>query len=439
MVIVVSSSLFAWQVFSSYTDNKNLGDQGQETGIISSIKKSIKHLATLGGLTRSSSKELKGEKEDRINILLLGVGGENHNGGNLSDTIIIGSIKPSTKEIALMSVPRDLYVPIEGYGWKKINHASAYGEAKSKGYGGVLAKETINKIFNLPIHYYVKADFNGFQQIVDHMGGVKIYIDNSFSDQEYPDNDFGYEPISFQQGWETMNGSRALKYARSRHGNNNEGSDFARSKRQQKVLAALKEKISDFNFWLNPKKIGQILADMDNHIDTDMESWEIINLAKLTKKIDLKNIKHITLTDGPSGQLYATNINGAYVLLPKGNDFTSLKITANKMFETGAVAGVTIEKEEPTIIEIQNGTKITGLAGKTAQELKQEGFKISKIGNAKNQNYTSTIIYSLTNNKQKELSFLQEKLNAVVSSDIPSNLISTTKKTDFIIILGGEE
>ncbi|MFA6410800.1 MAG: LCP family protein, partial [Candidatus Buchananbacteria bacterium] len=125
----------------------------------------IKHLIS------SDSKKLAGQEDDRINILLLGIGGENHDGPYLTDTNIIASFKPSTKQVALVSIPRDLLVPIPGYGWMKINHADAYGELKNPGRGGELSSQVVSQVFNIPIHYYVRIDFAGFKQIIDDLGG----------------------------------------------------------------------------------------------------------------------------------------------------------------------------------------------------------------------------------------------------------------------------
>lgn len=446
IILTIIFFSFSWKVFSSYQTFKDPNDQKNETGIISNISRGIKSLVTFGNLSIGNNKKLKGEEENRINVLLLGMGGTGHDGPYLSDTIIIASVEPSTNKVSLISVPRDLYVPIGEYGWRKINHANAYGESDGKGQGAILAAETVSKVFNIPIHYYVRVDFQGFQKIIDDLGGLKIYVENSFVDEKYPDSSNGYDPVSFSKGWEVMNGNRALKYARSRHGNNGEGSDFARSRRQQKVLSAVKEKLSSFNFWLNPGKIGQVLADLDNHIDTNMNSGEIIDLAKIIKKSDLDNINHLVLGDGPEGELYATNINGEYVLLPKGNDFTGLKILAKNIFMSETVSN-SEKKEAPASIEIQNGTLIAGLASEKAKELKEEGFIITKIGNAKEQNYKNTLIYDLTQNSSSgEMEKLKQKFNAPILKDIPSYLIAeniggintntATNLTDFVIILG---
>ncbi|MEA2088967.1 MAG: LCP family protein [Patescibacteria group bacterium] len=449
IILLISLASFSWQIFSSYEKNKNTNETN--SGIISSIRNEIKHFVTLGHLNKNSDRKLKGEEGNRINVLLLGIGGEGHQGTYLSDTMIVASVDTSQQKISLISIPRDLYVPIEEYGWHKINHANAYGENKKQGYGGILASKTVGKIFNIPIHYYVRADFDGFKKIIDDIGKINVYVDNSFVDEKYPDNNFGYNPVNFQQGSQNMDGDRALKYARSRHGNNNEGSDFARSKRQQKILLAVKEKMSNFHFWLNPKKIGTILANLENHINTNMEIREIVSLSNILKKCDFKNINHIVLSNGKNGHLYETNFNGAYVLLPKNNDFTSLKILAKNIFDPGVVAGATSQQNSYASIEVRNGTKITGLAGKIAQDLKQNQFKITKIGNAKKQDYKQTIIYDLTrNSRTDELIFLKNRLNAVVSLTVPDWLTSQTVSgakigltnpdfnslADFIIILG---
>ena len=453
-MVILSITLFSfsWQVFSSYKDNRSSLTQEENGSIIENIGRSIKNLVTFGSFRIGNREKLQGEKENRINVLLLGVGGKGHDGAYLSDTIILASIEPKTSKIALLSIPRDLYVPIGDRGWHKINHASAYGEAEKVGQGAKLAQETFSKIFDIPIHYYVRADFDGFKKIIDDVGKVKIHVENSFTDDKYPDSNYGYEPVSFSSGWEIMDGDRALKYARSRHGNNGEGSDFARSRRQQKVLAAVKEKINSLSFWLNPKKVGQVLADLDNHITTNMESWEIISLAKIVKNSNLDNINHTVLTEGPDDELYASIVNGEYVLLPKGNDFTPLKILAKNIFSDENDKNINQdslnEKKEIISIEIQNGTTITGLASKISKDLKQEGFLITKIGNASVQDYEQTIIYNLTQASDPEkIKFLENEFNATATNDIPSNLInknitglningSTNNLTDVIIILG---
>ncbi|MFH1286415.1 MAG: LCP family protein [Candidatus Magasanikbacteria bacterium] len=186
--------------------------------------------------------DLEGQEEDRINILILGMGGPGHDGPYLTDTIIIASVKPSNGQIAMISIPRDLGVNIPKYGWRKINSANALGEVNKPNWGAAYTTELIENTFDIDIHYYARVDFKAFEEIIDEVGGITVNVDRSFVDREYPAAADKYQVVSFTKGEQKMEGNDALKYARSRHGNNGEGSDFARARRQQKVLLAPKGK-----------------------------------------------------------------------------------------------------------------------------------------------------------------------------------------------------
>jgi LCP family protein required for cell wall assembly len=379
--------------------------------------------------------KLKGEADDRINILLLGMGGAGHEGPYLTDTIILISIKPSIQKIALISVPRDLLVDIPGFGWWKINNANAFGEEKNAGQGGELVKETLEKTFDLPIHYYVRADFTGFEKIIDELGGLKIFVERGFTDYQYPTNDFKYQIVSFEQGWQTMDGETALKFVRSRHGNNGEGSDFARSKRQQKILQAFKERVLSYNFFLSPRKISKLSQELANDLKTDMEPWEAIVLLKLLDKVDAKDIITRVLDDSEAGLLYANLVNEAYVLQPKGDDFAQIQYLAKNIFKGEEV----IAENKPVTLEIRNGTEIPGLASRHSQELKLIGLRVYKIGNAPEQDKPITTIYQLSKRTLAEQIQLLEKKykTTVVTGAIPEWIINeATPDLDFFIELG---
>ena len=214
--------------------------------------KALKLISQVRNFILSSDRNIKGQADDRINILLLGIGGEGHDGAYLTDTIILASIKPSTKQLSLISIPRDLIVPIPGgYGYRKINSADSYGEIQQKGNGAEFAKQVVEQVFNISIHYYARIDFKAFKEIVDRVGGVEVYVDNTFTDNTFPTEDYLYRTISFKKGQQTLDGQNALDFARSRHGNNNEGSDFARARRQQKIILALKDKLFSVNTIFN--------------------------------------------------------------------------------------------------------------------------------------------------------------------------------------------
>jgi LCP family protein required for cell wall assembly len=408
-------------------------------------------VSQIGKLIRSEDKILKGEKDGRINFLLLGMGGPGHDGAYLTDTMILASFQPKEKKVAMVSIPRDLAVPIPGYGWRKINSINAYAEAENRSSGGTAAITTVGEILDIPIHYYVRADFQGFETLIDKLGGVSVYVERSFVDYQYPTDDEKYQTLSFEEGWQTMDGDTALKFVRSRHGTNGEASDFARSRRQQKIILALKEKMLSFSTLLNPIKIQSIFEAVKNSIDTNMEMWEIVRMSHLARDVDTEKIIHQVLSADQEGLLVAANINGAYVLEPRAGNFSEIQFLVKNIFNVSSEINFE-DKPEPTRLEIQNGTKITGLASRTAQMLTKFDYEVPKVGNATEQNYERTIIYDLTDGaKNDDLKFLKEKLNAEVSLSTPPWLTNSTapgeialfdspatvaSSTDFLIILG---
>lgn len=424
VILVLAFVVFSYQVLFT-------GDS--ITDIFSGKVNIFKQLSTLAG----DGSRLQGEADDRINILLLGMGGAGHDGPYLTDTIMLASIQPSTRKVSMISIPRDLQVEIPGYGWWKINNANAFGENKNPDNGAMLTKEVVKNVFDLPIHYYIRVDFNGFEKIIDSLDGVKIYVDKSFTDYQYPTNDYKYQIISFEEGWQTMDGDTALKFARSRHGNNGEGSDFARSKRQQKILQAFKERVLSKNFLLSPKKISSMTKEFASHLRTDLEPWEVVKLAQLMKEIDTDNIITQVLDDSPGGYLYPNMVNEAYVLQPRGGDFSQIQYMAKNVFTKAE------DLPAPTIVnvEIKNGTTIAGLASRISQELKLEGYRVMQIGNAPLQNYTQTEIYKLSDkNLTDQINFLQTKYNTTVIENTVPTWISdiAAPDLDFFIILGDD-
>lgn len=408
-------------------------------------------VSQIGKLIRSEDKILKGEKDGRINFLLLGMGGAGHDGAYLTDTIILASFEPKEKKVSMISIPRDLAVPLSGYGWRKINSINAYAEAENRGSGGAATIAAVGEVLDIPIHYYIRADFQGFETLINKLGGVSVYVEKSFVDYQYPTDDEKYQTLTFPEGWQTMDGDTALKFVRSRHGTNGEASDFARSRRQQKILVALKEKILSFSTLLNPIKIQSVFDAVKNSIDTNMEMWEIVRMSHLARDLDTEKIIHQVLSADQDGLLVAANIDGAYVLEPRAGNFSEIQFLIKNIFNVESE--ITFEdKPEPTRLEIQNGTKIAGLASRTAEMLKKNDYRVVKISNATEQNYEKTTIYDLTGGvKNDDLNFLKEKLNAEVSSSLPSwftnpnasgevalfaSPTTSNNSTDFLIILG---
>lgn len=394
-------------------------------------------------LTASQAKPVKGENEDRINLLLLGYGGAGHEGGGLTDTMLVISIKPSTHEVVMISIPRDLVVNFGGkkpaeQQWRKINYALDYGGIK-------FAKEKVEQVLGLPINYYVRVDFEGFRQVIDDMGGVNVYVDNAFTDRQYPNYNYGYQTISFQTGWQIMNGERALQFARSRHGNHGEGSDFARSHRQEIILSAVRQQLLSAGTLLNPGKLTSIFTDLGDHIKTDTQIWEMIRLSDIAKDVPTENIVSKVIDQGEGGFLTSEIVpeTGAYVLIPKAGlgDYSEIQNMVSTVFDQPELV-----KEEVKVV-VQNGTKITGLGTRTAEVLRNNQIEVTTIANAVVRENPSTLLFDLTNGKKPtgltqvvDLLHISPEHVTVVGIDLLDASVVNTKDipptTDFVVVLG---
>ncbi|MBI4426809.1 MAG: LCP family protein [Candidatus Kerfeldbacteria bacterium] len=327
-------------------------------------------LEQLGHIVAKRDAQLKGEGEDRINVLLLGIGGPGHEGPLLTDTIIVASFKPSSGQVTLISIPRDLAVEIPRYGIRKINNANAFGQELSyPGGGEQLTADIVARVTGLTMHYFGRIDFAGFTKIVDDLGGVTLTVERNFADREYPTEDFGYQTISFRAGQQMMDGDTALKFVRSRHGSNGEGSDFARSRRQQLVLQALREEIFSLGTIINPVRIGNILSSLGIHTRTNMEIWELLRLAKLLRESPTNSVTSHVIDSSPNGLLnVATGQDGAFLLVPRDGTFAAVRAFCANIFVVARY------REEQARILVRDGSGRNGTAKTVATNLTSLGF-----------------------------------------------------------------
>lgn len=273
--------------------------------------------------------ELK-HTDSKINILILGIGGGSHEGPNLTDTIILASLDSQNNKVNLISIPRDLWVPELNGDIKKINSAYADGEAQGKGKGLIEAEAAIGKVTGQEINYGVRVDFTGFVEAVDIVGGLDINVDNAFDDYQYPidgkeDDSCGlsqqdiqqfiatdsaeadlpsefpcrYKHIHFDKGLNHMDGETALEFVRSRHAVQPiEQSDFARSKRQEKVIKAFKDKVLSAQILINPIKIYNLYNVLKGSVDTDIKQNEFDDFIRLAEKMKGAKIQSSSIDAG---------------------------------------------------------------------------------------------------------------------------------------------
>lgn len=402
----------------------------------------------ISSLISSDFKKLKGESDGRTNVLILGMGGEGHDGPFLTDTIILLSYEYETNEVYMVSIPRDLIVKTENGMYKKINHLYSIGESIEKGNGLKYAEQNIEENIGIPIHYGVSVDFFGFKEIVNALGGVDVYIENSFVDYQYPTNNHKIQTVQFKKGQQHLDGDEALKFARSRHGividgSGFEGSDYARSKRQMKIISSVKDKILSFSTITNPNKISKLFKILNEYVKTDVETWEAIRFVDILKEIDKNKIYNKVINDAPDNLLTSTTstYDGAWILIPKGGNFGIIQDFFKNLFENQDKISMQAQQENATIY-ILNGTDQSGLASKKAKILEAQGLTISRIENAPTKNSTSTIIYDLSNNKYPQtLTKIQNKIGGIRTNVLSENLKDYLMdgKIDFLILLGKDQ
>jgi len=268
-------------------------------------------------------------EKDRIDILILGIRGEEDEeyGGTLTDSIMILSIKTDLKKSALISLPRDLYAKIPKHGGlrEKINYAYAFGE--NKGINGIdLSRQVVESITGINIDYAVVIDFKTFENLIDAVGGITISLEEDFVEK----SQWGWE-FRVPKGDNLLDGKTALYYARSRFSTN----DFDRSRRQQEIILALKDKILSMGVLANPVKINEIFNSIGKGVKTNIDLSTGIKLIKYSKYMEGDNMEKKILDTTENGLLQQGKINGIYVLYPKAglDNFTDIKNDIRGIFE----------------------------------------------------------------------------------------------------------
>ena len=377
------------------------------------------------------------EMPERVNILLLGVDqrpGESK--ATRTDTMILLTVDPASKTAGMLSIPRDLWVRIPAYDiWNKITAAHLYGEINDyPGGGPALAMKTVEKELGVRPHYYVKVNFAGFEKVIDHIGGIDIYVETAINDPDFPDNNYGYDPLYIPAGQQHFDGEKALKYARVRH---NAGGDYGRMARQQQVIEAVVRKVMDTNqldtLISNAYPLWQ---DFQDTIQTDMPLSVMTKLIPLALEIDINNVQKLVIDNSLTSPFRAQN--GAAALLLNREQ---VRPAIDAMFHNLPTASLAPEKtpsgieDENAGLVIHNGTPTGSLASRTAKYLQTEGFRILQYGPADLADYDRTIIIDYTGNVHT-VELLQQLLN--VADEQLYYEPSPGSQIDIKIILGAD-
>ena len=269
----------------------------------------------------------EGFDQDRVNILLIGIGGDAHpgEGKDLADSIILVSLKPSTRQAALISLPRDLYVPMDkGVGMQRLNAAHSLGDRMAfKGRGPGFLVHTVQGVFGQPVHAYARIDFKAFENVIDALGGIDVYVYRSFYDDLFKDG--------FEQGWHHLNGDRALRYARYRYIQGFEGNNFGRELRQQQVVDAIRDKMKDLDA-SQVLRLAKLAMSSSKFTSTNLTTPQMVELYSTFRNTSRADVRHVSLKKFTKIiKLTDPRLYGEAVAPPK-NDYTKIREVVRTVF-----------------------------------------------------------------------------------------------------------
>jgi LCP family protein required for cell wall assembly len=348
-----------------------------------------------------------------LNIVLLGSDKRPNSGAWRTDSMIIVSVDLDNNVVRLLSIPRDLWVEIPGYGSNRINTADLWGELAKKGGGPERVKQTIYRNLGIPIHYYVRVDFQGFIKIIDTVGGVDIDVDCPLPD------------IKLTAGVHRMNGVQALRYARSRYSTN----DFDRGRRQRKVLMSLWEQALTLDII---PKLPILWRTMADSFQTDLPLDQVINLAYVG--VRLKPQRILSRSIGPSQVQGWVTPAGAQVLLPRQD---RLRAMLESFYAPQNPTN--LDATEKIRVQVLKGTQRKEADQLAAAALRWGGFKVVGTGSADRLDYAQSqiIVYKgLKSHGEEVAALLSLPLTAV--QDLTSDPVSlqASKTSDIQVILG---
>jgi len=390
---------------------------------------------------------LKGEGDGRVNILLAGDSSDdpNHQGAQLTDSILLLSINTQNHSAFLLSVPRDLWVYISGLSeYQKINSANTATNFSEAGYpsGGMgQLDEIFQSDFGIPIDYYGLMDYGAFKDSVDAVGGVTITVNSSDSRGLYDP----YTNLKLPNGSVTLSGQQALNLARSRgDGPGAYGfpdSDFDRTMHQRQLFTAVAGKAKSLGVLANPVKVSDLISTLGNNFQTSLSLQNVLRLIQITKNINLNSIQSYafssTLTGGTNPILttYTDPSTGEEALSPVAGvgNFTAMKQYYEQITSSNPIA-----REAPSVT-VLNGSDVDGLATLQKTAMTGKGFTVSSVDTATSTYPSTMIIDNVGTTKPNSLKQLQQMY--------PGSTVTTTTgsteareaggySSDFVVILG---
>nr|MBA2254977.1 LCP family protein [Chloroflexota bacterium] len=392
--------------------------------------------------------------KERLNILLIGADRRPGGGGYLTDTMIVASIDPATKQVAMFSLPRDTTrVPLP----KEWRAASAYANGvypnkintiytiarNSKDLfpgtdaqrGFIALKGALGELFQLDIKYYIAVDFQGFLDVVAALGGVTIDVQNPVHDDHYPTDDGrGSLNLYIPPGIQHMDGPEALAYARARHAT----SDFDRAQRQQRVITSIRNQ-TDLASLLAPGRIDALFTSVRKTVKTDIPPSLFPRLVTLAQAIDLDNLRSTAFANRRYVTVcYPCPGTGLYELIP---NVSNIRQAVAEAFTVDPALEQQREKvaAEGAAVKVLRGSEIQGQQTQIAAFLQEQGLEATvptdNGGRADRTDYQQTVIRAY-NGAAEEMPETIKALTGYFGSSVES-LEDPSQTANFVIITGG--
>jgi len=319
----------------------------------------------------------------RVTILIIGLDfgdwSADRNGPSRSDTMMLLTVDPVSKTAGMLSVPRDMWVNIPGFGYNKINNAYAYGDQyKLPGGGPALAMKTVENFLGISIQYYAQVEFTTFEKMIDTIGGVCLTIPDEIKVGRTYEHS-----VTLKPGYQCLDGKTTLGYARNRYTQNG---DVDRANRQQQVILAIRDKVlQPANFVSLISQAPVLYNELSGGINTNLPLSDALRLAVLAKDIPLESIKKGVI-DYTMMQDGFTELNGQQLAILRPYP-DKIREMVDSIFGSGTMQPLATGnvqekmKAEAARVVVINGTGITGMASKTSDYLKSQGLNVTAFGN----------------------------------------------------------
>jgi LCP family protein required for cell wall assembly len=365
---------------------------------------------------------------DTINFILLG---SDTRGSTYfrTDTMVVAIVRPSTGEVSMISLPRDLWVNIPTVGMQRLNTAYQYGELYHyPGGGSALLRDTIQYNLGIPIDHIAMVDFDGFRQVVNTIGGVDVPVFCPYTDWRLispeldPENEFNWQLFTVGPGVVNMDGDLALWYARSRKRSN----DFDRGRRQQEVLRAMYSKALSADLI---RQLPDLYNQVSSTVKTDLTFTDLLSLAPISLHLGNADIRGYYINEKNGTVSSWITPEGAYVLIPNDAAIAALVQQAMNTHPKEA-------EEEAMKVEVRNASAFEGWDALAAQRLNYAGFE-SVTAPADHRDQITTYLYDRTSTQDRSIT---SRILAVMGLT-EFNLISAPNpdsSAPYILLLGSD-